>query len=90
MKKQHNEIKYNTGDSVRSTVTGNVFENDTESKWSKTIHKIIEVGNHPYKLNNNNWYKYCQLQKANNVSNLNIMKTRNKSKELIKEQMNYI
>ena len=56
----------------------------------KQFIRLLEVGNHPYQSNNNNWYKYCQLQKANNVSNLNIMKTRNKSKELIKEQMNYI
>ena len=42
MKKQHNEIKYNTGDSVRSTVTGNVFENDTDQSGVKQFIRLLK------------------------------------------------
>ena len=50
-------------DNVRSVINLKAFEKKSLPKWSKTIHKIIEVFPHSYKLDNNKIYKYYELQK---------------------------
>ncbi len=59
-------------DNVRSVINLKAFEKKSLPKWSKTIHKIIEVFPHSYKLDNGKIYKYYELQKIDHVQKLEV------------------
>ena len=62
MKAKNNETIYNIGDKVRHLLNRNLFEKKSLAKWSKTIYTIIDKTEHSYKLNNEKFYKYYELQ----------------------------
>ena len=62
MKAKNNETIYNIGDKVRHLLNRNLFEKKSLAKWSKTIYTIIDKTEHSYKLNNEKWFKFYELQ----------------------------
>ena len=58
------------GDHVRYTINRKQFEKGTLAKWSKTVHKIVSNTEHTCKLENGNYYKYYELQKVDDVQNI--------------------
>ena len=60
------------------------FEKGTLANWSKTVHKIIDKLQHSYTLDNNQKFKYYELQKVNEVH------TKENKKQITptREQMN--
>ena len=54
--------KYNINDQVRAITTRNKFTKGSIPTYSQKIYNIIEALDNSYKLNNNKWYKYYQIQ----------------------------
>ena len=81
---QEEEI-FNIGDHVRVILNRQIFQKGTLSKWSKTIYTIITSSPHSYILNNGKSYKYYELQKVNQVNQLQ-KQTQETTREQMKEQ----
>jgi hypothetical protein len=80
-----NEVKFNIGDQVRYVINKTTFEKGSNPRWSKIIHKVTEILNHSYVLDNNKSYKYYELQPINIVQKIDkepiITKTRTELKK---------
>ena len=48
-----------------------IFEKQGQSKWAKQINVITDKKDHSYKLDDGKWYRYYQLQPAENTDKVN-------------------
>ena len=81
------KISFNVGDNVRYFVYRTSFEKGSNTKFSKTIHKIIAKNEHSYTLYNNKTYQYNILQNVDNIETSKIINTQQKEKEPKIEQI---
>ena len=80
------EDVFNIGDHVRVILNRQTFQRGTLSKWSKTVHTIITSSPHSYTLDNGKNYKYYELQKVNQVNQLQ-KQTQEPTREKMQEQI---
>ena len=80
------EVKFNVNDIVRCVINLKAFEKKSLPKWSKTVHKIVEVFPHSYKLDNDKIYKYYELQKIDNVQKLEVPMIGPTREQMIREK----
>ena len=69
MKAKEEEIIFNIGDNVRYMLNFKQFEKHTLPKWS-VVHNITDKNVHSYKLDNEKFHKYYELQKVPVVQKL--------------------
>ena len=80
------EVKFNVNDIVRCVINLKAFEKKSLPKWSKAVHKIVEVFPHSYKLDNGKIYKYYELQKIDNVQKLEVPMIGPTREQMIREK----
>ena len=70
MKAQADEQVFNIGDKVRHMINLSIFEKQGQSKWAKEINTITDKKDHSYKLDDGKFYRYYQLQPAQETENI--------------------
>ena len=80
------EVKFSVGDTVRCVINLKAFEKKSLPKWSKTVHSVVEVYPHSYKLDNDKVYKYYELQKVDTVQKLEKPMVGPTREQMIKER----
>ena len=63
-----------------------MFQKGSLPKWSKEIHKIIAKTPHTYLLDNNQLYKYYELQKVNNIQRIEREQTEPTREQMSKQR----
>ena len=76
------ETTFNIGDRVRYIINLKQFDKKSLPHWSKTVHIIVKRTEHSYKLDNDKYYMYYQLQKVNDVYDAGV-NTRTRQKQNI-------
>ena len=70
MKAKQDEPIFEIGQRVRCIINRKAFEKKSLPKWSKTIHNIVLKTSHSYQLDNDQVYKYYELQPVNEVQRI--------------------
>ena len=82
------EKHFKIGQSVRYLKNKALFEKgSSNAKWSNTIHKIIDKTEHTYTIDTGTIFKYYELMPVDAIETKQMRTTRQKAKELTKEQM---
>ena len=71
VKAKEDETVFEIGDHVRCLINRKAFEKRSLAKWSKTVHIIKSKTSHSYTLENDEIYKYYELQPIYYTQNLN-------------------